>query len=220
MDNDELISKPKPHLYGMFSKPSRQFELLKNNPLIWLPLIIVTFIYIIASTVRAYTVKIDDIMMLPGMTEAEGEMVLATAKAFIVISGFITPVLSILFITILLFFIIKIMKKNATFLQLFSMNIYISLIGAVGLLINSLLNTTIDERSYALTSLAGILNSNSGLLGAVELFSIWEYILTAIGLNKIGQFSKRTSIVIVIILFLIRIGFVIAGEAASTLLHL
>lgn len=208
MENEEIRINSTPYLHKMFGNPSKQFELITQNPRIWLPLSIITFIYIIATTIKALSIRLED-LLLPGMTIEEGEIVLATAKAFIAISGFFTPVFSILFSSFVLFLIIKVFKKSTTFKQLFSMNTYIAIIGAIGLLVNNLLSFVIDGNNsgYITTSLAGMFNIQSSILGSIELFSIWEYILTAIGLQKIGKLSKSVSITIVIVFFLLRIGF-------------
>ena len=53
------------------------------------------------------------------------------------------------------------------------------------------------------------------LLGTFELFSIWQLILTAMGLHRVGQLSKTVSVIIVIIFFLIGLGFAAIGSLFS-----
>ena len=106
----------------------------------------------------------------------------------------------------------KIAKKDTTFKQLFSMNTFIMVIGAVGLIFNNLIVAAIDGNAgIFITSLAGLLNSDSAILGSFELFSIWQLILTAMGLHRVGQLSKTVSVIIVIIFFLIGLGFAAIG---------
>ena len=211
-----MNDKQKPSLLKMFWRPKEQFVKIRSNPIIATPLIVVTVIYIIASMVKALFIRAED-LMLPGMTVQEADMVAATAKAFTAMSGFISPVFTILFMTMIYFIILKIARKNTTFKQLFSMNTYIFVVQAVGLLINSLLMMVIDSSSgSAITSLA-LFNRDWSLLNAIELFTIWKFVLTAIGFHLVGQLSKSTSIILVIVLFIIQSSTTLLGIGALSL---
>ena len=211
-----MNDKQKPSLLKMFWRPKEQFVKIRSNPIMATPLIIVTVIYIMASMVKALFIRTED-LMLPGMTAQEADMVAATAKAFTAMSGFISPVFTILFMTIIYFIILKIARKNTTFKQLFSMNTYIFVVQAVGLLINSLLMMVIDSSSgSAITSLA-LFNRDWSLLHAIELFTIWKFVLTAIGFHLVGQLSKSTSIILVIVLFIIQSSTTLLGIGALSL---
>ena len=211
-----MNDKQKPSLLKMFWRPKEQFVKIRSNPIIATPLIIVTVIYIMASMVKALFIRAED-LMLPGMTVQEADMVAATAKAFTAMSGFISPVFTILFMTLIYFIILKIARKNTTFKQLFSMNTYIFVVQAVGLLVNSLLMMVIDSSSgSAITSLA-LFNRDWSLLNAIELFTIWKFVLTAIGFHLVGQLSKSTSIILVIVLFIIQSSTTLLGIGALSL---
>ena len=211
-----INDKQKPSLLKMFWRPKEQFVKIRSNPIIATPLIIVTVIYIIASMVKALLIRAED-LMLPGMTVQEADMVAATAKAFTAMSGFISPVFTILFMTVIYFIILKIARKNMTFKQLFSMNTYIFVVQAVGLLVNSLLMMVIDSSSgSAITSLA-LFNRDWSLLNAIELFTIWKFVLTAIGFHLVGQLSKSTSIILVIVLFILQSSTTLLGIGALSL---
>ena len=211
-----MNDKQKPSLLKMFWRPKEQFVKIRSNPIIATPLIIVTVIYIMASMVKALLIRAED-LMLPGMTVQEADMVAATAKAFTAMSGFISPVFTILFMTLIYFIILKIARKNTTFKQLFSMNTYIFVVQAVGLLVNSLLMMVIDSSSgSAITSLA-LFNRDWSLLNAIELFTIWKFVLTAIGFHLVGQLSKSTSIILVIVLFIIQSSTTLLGIGALSL---
>ena len=211
-----MNDKQKPSLLKMFWRPKEQFVKIRSNPIIATPLIIVTVIYIMASMVKALLIRAED-LMLPGMTAQEADMVAATAKAFTAMSGFISPVFTILFMTVIYFIILKIARKNTTFKQLFSMNTYIFVVQAVGLLINSLLMMVIDSSSgSAITSLA-LFNRDWSMLNAIELFTIWKFVLTAIGFHLVGQLSKSTSIILVIVLFIIQSSTTLLGIGALSL---
>ena len=211
-----MNDKQKPSLLKMFWRPKEQFVKIRSNPIIATPLIVVTVIYIIASMVKALFIRAED-LMLPGMTAQEADMVAATAKAFTAMSGFISPVFTILLMTVIYFIILKIARKNTTFKQLFSMNTYIFVVQAVGLFINSLLMMVIDSSSgSAITSLA-LFNRDWSMLNAIELFTIWKFVLTAIGFHLVGQLSKSTSIILVIVLFILQSSMTLLGIGALSL---
>ncbi|MCQ6276200.1 YIP1 family protein [Bacillus sp. V3B] len=218
MEKEVLDKNPNPSLLGMFWSPGEQFERIRQKPLIWIPLMIVTILYIVAYTILAMSLKAED-LMLPGMTLAEAEMVVAISKVTTAVSGFFAPILTILISSIIYLIIVKIAKKDTTFKQLFSMNTYIIMIGAVGILLNYLIIAATGESrtGTTFTSLAGLFNSQSSVLGTFELFSIWQSILTAIGLHKVGQLSKATSIIIVILFFLFSLGIAALGSVLSGL---
>lgn len=218
MEKQVLDKNLKPSLFGMFWSPREQFEKIRQNPRIWIPLMMVTILYIVAYTVLAMSLKAED-LMLPGMTLAEAEMVVAISKATTVVSGFFIPVFTILISSVIYLIIVKIAKKDTTFKQLFSMNTHIMIIGAVGILLNYLIIVMIGGSSAeaVLTSLAGLFNSKSTVLEMFELFSIWQFILTAIGLYKVGQLSKTASVIIVIIFFLFSLSMAILGSVFSGL---
>ena len=213
---EAMNDKHKPSLLKMFWRPKEQFVKIRSNPIIATPLIVVTVIYIVASMVKALFIRAED-LMLPGMSVQEADMVAATAKAFTAMAGFISPVFTILFMTVIYFIILKIARKNTTFKQLFSMNTYIFVVQAVGLLVNSLLMMVIDSSSgSAITSLA-LFNRDWSMLNAIELFTVWKFVLTAIGFHLVGQLSKSISIILVIVLFIIQSSTTLLGIGALSL---
>ena len=166
----------------------------------------VTILYVLASTLKAFSIRIEDIR-LSGMSLQEAEMVVANVKAFTAISGFFTPIFLITVMTVIYFILLKLAKKQVSFKEIFSMNSYLFVIEAVGVLINSLLWLVIDHSVSGsfITSLGAILNSEFPPFYSIELFSIWHYIVLAIGFQAVGQLSKKVSVIWVILLFIIEI---------------
>ena len=63
----------------MFWSPGEQLNRIRQNPIIWIPLLIVTILYLIGSTIMAVTMKVED-FMVPEMTTQEAEMFVAIGK--------------------------------------------------------------------------------------------------------------------------------------------
>ena len=120
-------------------------------------MLIVTILYLIGSTITAVTMKVED-FMLPEMSTQEAEMFAAIGKTTAAVTGFLLPIITILISTVIYLIIVKIAKKDTTFKQLFSTNTFIMVIGAVGLILNSLIIAAIDGKAgIFITSLAGLL---------------------------------------------------------------
>lgn len=207
------MEQKKPSLLGMFWSPGEQFDRIRQNPRIWGALGIITIVYVIASVMLAMSMTAED-LMVPGITQEDAELILGFTKITTAVSGIVAPIIGVLISTVIYLIIVKIAKKETTFKELFSMNTYIMVIGAAGLLLNNLLQMVIGGNpGVYVTSLAGLLNSDSLVLATFEVFSIWQLVLTAIGLHKVGRLSKGASWTIAIIFFIISLGFALIGAA-------
>jgi hypothetical protein len=215
MENQtEIITKElKPSLIGMFTSPSEQFERIKQTPKIWVPLLIVSILYAIGMTLMALSLDAATLIE-QGVPEDQVDLALAFTKVTVAITGIITPIIGVLISSAIHLIITKIASSPVTFKQLFSMNTYIMVIGAAGVILNTAIRYAIGGNpEIYVTSLAGLLNQDkSGILGSFEVFAIWSVIVTAIGLHKTGQLSKGLAWTIAIVFFLIGIGFALIGS--------
>lgn len=210
----EKKNTDKPSLLGMFWKPNEQFEKIRQEPKIWGVLFIITIVYGIASSLSAMTIKAED-LVVPGTLSLENaELVLPLTKFTTAIGGLFAPIFGVLISTVIHFIIVKIASKNTTFKQLFSMNTYILVIGAAGILLNNLIQYLVGQSSdISFTSIGGVLGSDSPVLATFEVFSIWQLILVAFGLHKVGQLSKGAAWTISIVFFLLGLGMSFLAEA-------
>ena len=215
MENQtEIITKEqKPSLLGMFTSPGEQFERIKQSPKIWVPLLIVSILYAIGMTLLALSMNASTFIE-QGIPEDQVDLVLGITKVTVAITGILTPIIGVLISSAIHLIITKIASSAVTFKQLFSMNTYISIIGAAGIILNTAIRYSIGGNpEIYVTSLAGLLNQEKvGVLGSFEVFAIWTMIVTAIGLHKTGQLSKGLAWTIAIVFFLIGIGFTLMGS--------
>ncbi|MBO0960446.1 YIP1 family protein [Neobacillus sp. MM2021_6] len=212
LEKEMHVKKENPSLVGMFTSPGLQFERIKGNPKIWVPLILISIIYVIGMTLMALSMDVEALID-SGVPEDQAEIVLAITKVTIAVTGIFAPIFGVLISSVIQLIIAKIANATVTFKQLFSMNTYIMIIGAIGLLVNMAIRFGIGGNpEIYLTSLAGLLNSEkAGVLGSFEVFGIWGVILTALGLHKTAQFSKGLAWTIAIVFFLLQIGFGLIG---------
>ncbi|MEH7436477.1 Yip1 family protein [Neobacillus drentensis] len=212
LQNEVKVQKEKPSLFGMFTNPVQQFERIKENPKIWVPLIIVSIIYAIGTIFMALSMEASTLID-QGVPEDQVDLILTFTKVSVAVTGILSPIFGVLISSAIQLAIAKIASSPVTFKQLFSMNTFIMIIGATGLVLNMVIRYTIGGNfEVYITSLAGLLNQDkAGFLGSIEVFGIWTLILTALGLHKTGQFSKGLAWTIAIIFFLIGIGFGLIG---------
>ncbi|MDQ0273536.1 YIP1 family protein [Cytobacillus purgationiresistens] len=216
MEN-EISSKPaKPSLLGMIWSPTEQFDRIKQNPKIWVPLLLVSLLFSFGMILMAFTMDAS-FFELGDLSEEETLLVLGFARITMAITGIITPIITVLISSAIYLLICKIASSDVTFRQLFSMNTYILIIGALGLVINSGFAALIGGNSDVfITSLAGLLNAGpSSILNHIEVFSIWQTILIAIGLNRVAGLSKTVAWIIAIVFFLVGIGLALLSALAA-----
>jgi hypothetical protein len=202
----DLGPKPKPSLLGMLWSPVEQFEKIRQRPTIWIAMLLVTVLTAIGTLLMMMGMDMSSVIG-DGMSAEELALVEMFTKVTGAITGLFIPIFSVLISSAIVLAIAKIANKDVTFKQLFSMNTYIYFIPALGVLINGLIRMFIGGNAEILvTSVAGFINSDSSLLGAIELFSIWHLLLFGMGLNKVARLSKGASWTITIIFFLFQIG--------------
>ncbi|CAH2713437.1 Membrane protein YknW [Neobacillus rhizosphaerae] len=203
--------KQSPKLLGMFTSPSEQFERIKQNPKIWVPLIIISILYAIGMTLMALSMDAEALIG-EGIPEDQAEIILVVTKVTMMVMGIFSPIIGILISSAIQLVIAKIANSPVSFKQLFSMNTYIMIIGAVGLILNMAVSYAIGgSPEIYTTSLGGLLNQKTIVYNSIEVFKLWGVVLTAIGLHKTGRFSKGLAWTIAIAFFLISIGFGLLG---------
>ena|SRR5699024_1634714 len=200
----------KPSLIGIITSPVQQLERIKDKSLVWSPLIMVIIIVIIGSVLQGLGAE------MPGMEEdISGTPFIFILGAFTVALAIVGTLIGVLIVSAIHMLIAKIALLTISFKQLFSMNIYIAIITALGIHINGIVAAVIGtENPEALfTSVGSFVNAPgdvgmlSGLWDSIEIFAIWAYIVTAFGLQIVAGFSKKLAWSIVLAFFFITILF-------------
>lgn len=196
-DESKIIEKPS--LFGMIFSPTEQFQRIKAKPLIWGAMGIISILFAIGSYFLSMGVDLSEFENIPGM-----EVVTQITSA---ITGLLTPIFSVLLISFIHWIIIKIARSETTFKQLFSMNTYILFISALSILLNGILTPLLDGDGVTMfTSLASVIDAEGATLAlfqSLEVFAIWNLILSAIGLHVVGNLSKRAAWIVTITIFVI-----------------
>lgn len=204
----------KPSLFGMIFSPTEQFHRIKEKPLIWGAMGIVSILTAIGTYFMAMGVDMSEFENLPGME--------VFTQVTYGITGLFTPIFSVLITSFIHWIIVKIARSETTFKQLFSMNTYIMLIYALGTLLNGILTPLLDgDGKTMFTSLASIIDAEGAVLGlfqSLEVFAIWgSVILTAFGLHIVGNLSKRAAWIVSITIYVISTLLLMIGTALGTM---
>jgi hypothetical protein len=84
-----------PKLLGMFTSPGLQFQRIKQSPKIWVPLIIISFLYVIGMSFMALSLDADTLIE-QGVPKDQIDLVLTITKVTVMVTGIITPIFGVL----------------------------------------------------------------------------------------------------------------------------
>jgi len=224
-ENEENeVNVEKPSLLGMITDPITQFERIRMNPKVLVPFIIVTVLTAIGMLFMMSQIDlIGDDPYFNSMGEEELMYMTIFTQITFVITGLLTPAISILISTVVYLIIAKIVKSAVSFKQLFSMATFIYIISVLSIFINALAFLAISnpDPNLLLTSLNSLVEAEGALgafLGSIEIFTVWGMILSAIGLQIVAKFSKGLSWGIVIGIFVIMTSFSMVSIVVTDML--
>ncbi|MFC4077341.1 YIP1 family protein [Salinithrix halophila] len=200
-----VTAVPKPSLLGVLTDPTTQFQRIAKRPVFGKALFIILVLSMIFSGISIYITvpnPIGVLAVIPG-----------------VLIGF--P-LTLLLTALLQWLFLLLLAGEASYRQVFSFNVYLSVVAllaaavqAVALIIMGA--PTDPEAPARVTSLVSLFPTESqamrALLGKFEVFSIWQWILTGMGLSIVGNVSRAKGWAVAIVLFVLGVAYA-AGMGA------
>lgn len=210
----EEVKNHKPAIIGIITNPVQQFERIKERPTIWGAMLVTIILTALGGWLTAMSTEIPEIEGIGDIGFMGTNVGVAITSVFLSI---ITVLITVLITSAIYMLIAKIVQSTVRFKQLFSMSTYISVITALGVTLNGIVVTLIGGNPEAMaTSLGSIIEvkgAMAGLWNSIEIFSIWSFILTALGLQIVAGFSKKLAWTLVIVFFVISVGFAMIGSA-------
>ncbi|GGA37574.1 membrane protein YknW [Kroppenstedtia guangzhouensis] len=221
----------KPSLLGVLFSPTEQFERIREKPRFGMALTILMVLSVIILSLTGLALVENPIYMEKAGVEEAGlppEAFTAITIGSMLFGGVIgTPVL-LLLRSLFHWLFMMLFRGEASFKQLFSLNTHLYLLPVLSSLIYMVYlwvtggggtdPETLPTSLSAFVSAEGFLK---GLLGGIEIFAIWELILTASGLSIVGRLSKGKGWAIALIIFgvtlLMMAGFTALGEMADSM---
>ncbi|ADC49239.1 hypothetical protein BpOF4_05885 [Alkalihalophilus pseudofirmus OF4] len=214
----ELPKGEKPSIFKFITEPQEQFRRMRENPKVLVPLLIVTAVYALWAALFSF---LADFQLMMGDLSAEDMAMIEGAETAIRVSTFVTsllmPVIGGVIGAFIMWIVVKLTAGDATFKQLFSLNVFIMFIGGIGLVLNSILTLALNlnpaQMITGLTVFFDPYDPMYSLVSLFEVFSIWSIILMAMGLRIVASMKPVTAWVVTLIITVgaALIGFLAAG---------
>ncbi|MED0969766.1 Yip1 family protein [Bacillus paramycoides] len=200
----------KPSLFGMITSPGVQFERMKTSNAVWGAFLILVLLggliggfaaYVYSLTPEAIKINKELGVTIPAaMTYGMGFGVGAFGMAF-------SFLLSAVVYKVLMMF----MSNDTSYKKLLAITVYSSIISLLGVLINTILAFILGGSAQEMyTGLGPVFASSSGVVKGIvskfEVFTIWGYVVTWLGLQITAGLSKKQATIITIVFFVLTLG--------------
>jgi hypothetical protein len=224
--NDQQNLNAIQRIFGVFFSPKNTFEDIDRKPT-WVVPVAVILAIVVAFTIITMPItmpeqmdKQREKMLERGMDDDQIDQIMTSqekiSKFMGPVGAGITTIIVLLIFTLILWFVGNIvMGGKTTFKNMFSVYIHSSLIGMLGLLLS--LPLIIQKQTANVHfSLALLLPEEQSktilynVLKAFGIFSIWQYVVLAIGFAVIYKFSMKKAGIAMVVLFLIYVMFSVA----------
>ncbi len=201
----------KPSLLGMITSPGLQFERMKTSNAVWGAFWILVLLGGVAGGLASYVYSLTPeaikmnkdlgISVTPVMSFGTGVVFGAIGMAIgFFISAAVYKVLMML------------MSNDTSYKKLLTITVYSSIISLLGLLINTVLALVLGGSGQEMyTGLGPIFASSGGVVqgiaSSIEVFTIWGFVITWLGLQITAGLSKKKATILMVVFFILTIGF-------------
>lgn len=217
-------------IMGVFFSPTKTFQAIDEKPNFLVPLILIILISIVIAYVIMPTImpaqmeKQREKLAERGMSDEDIERAMATGEKvgsiFGIVGAGISPIIMLLIAAGILMFICSVILGGSTsFMKVFSIMSYSWLISLLGGLVKIplIIKQKTPDIHFSPATFLPEEQAKSffyNLLKSFDIFSIWQYIVLAIGVAIIYKFSNQKAGIAVGILFLI---FALFGATMASL---
>ncbi|AGK55970.1 Yip1 family protein [Bacillus sp. 1NLA3E] len=202
------INKEKPSLFGIITSPTIQFERMKEEASIGLPLVIMILLMGITGSLVSY-LSLDNPILNDADLMSDMKIPVALSMGMGAIGGMFGGVIMFFIAAALYKFCMVIMSNDTSYKRLLAVVIYSSIITSLGVLVNTLIALSLGGYEVSYTSMAPLFEDNK-MLNAIaqsfDIFKIWYYAVLGIGLHIVTGISKNKAVTLVVIVFLIGVG--------------
>ncbi|MFV5172314.1 Yip1 family protein [Bacillus cereus] len=208
--NTQKVGGEKPSLFGMITSPGVQFERMKTSNAVWGAFWLLVLLggliggfaaYVYSLTPEAIKLNKElGVTVSAGMTYGMGFGVGALGMGF-------SFLLSAVVYKVLMVF----MSNDTSYKKLLAITVYSSVISLIGVLINIILAYILGGSGQEMyTGLGPIFASSSGVVKGIvskfEVFTIWGYVVTWLGLQITAGLTKKQATIITIVFFVLTLG--------------
>ncbi|MGT8956504.1 Yip1 family protein [Bacillus cereus] len=208
--NTQDVGAKKPSLLGMITSPSEQFERMKTSNAVWGAFWLLVLIAGLVGGFAAYVYS-----LTPEAIKLNKELGVTVSAAMTYGMGFGIIAISMAFVFLLSAVVYKVLmvfiSNDTSFKKLLAITVYSSVISLLGLLINTILAYILGGSGQEMyTGLEPIFASSSGVVKGIvskfEVFTIWGYAVTWLGLQITAGLTKKQATIITIVFFVLTLG--------------
>ncbi|KAA0747773.1 DUF1282 domain-containing protein [Bacillus sp. AY3-1] len=209
--NTQDVGSKKPSLLGMITSPGEQFERMKTNNAVWGAFWILSLLSGITGGISTYVYS-----LTPESIKLNQELGVNVTPVMTFGAGFVFGVLGMIigfFISAAVYKVLMMLMSNDTsYKKLLTITVYSSIISLLGVLINAVLALILGGSGKEFyTGLGPIFASSGGavkgIANSIEVFTIWGFVITWLGLQITAGLSKKKATILMVIFFILTIGF-------------
>ncbi|PGK34774.1 hypothetical protein CN907_21605 [Bacillus anthracis] len=209
--NTQDVGGKKPSLLGMITSPGEQFERMKNSNAVWGAFWILSLLSGITGGISTYVYS-----LTPESIKLNQELGVNVTPVMTFGAGFVFGVIGMIigfFISAAVYKVLMMLMSNDTsYKKLLTITVYSNIISLLGLLINTILALILGGSGKEFyTGLGPIFASSSGavkgIANSIEVFTIWGFVITWLGLQITAGLSKKKATILMVIFFILTIGF-------------
>ncbi|MDV6038563.1 Yip1 family protein [Bacillus sp. SM-B1] len=214
--NTQKAGGEKPSLFGMIASPGLQFERMKRTEKVWGMFFVVALLQGLVGGLNSY-ITYTSPEMIEMQKKLGGEFAKQGSLVSDVISGTIWGIVGVMIATLVIAAIYKVFMmfygNDTSYKKIVMIIVYADIIVIIGGLINGVIALILGAGPTAYTSLGPLFDQGSlayGIGNTVELFYLWNLVLIWLGLQVTAGLSKVKAAIPIIVLFIIKAGFLAA----------
>ncbi|MHA4117089.1 Yip1 family protein [Bacillus cereus] len=214
--NTQKVGGEKPSLFGMITSPGLQFERMKTTEKVWGMFFLVALLQGLVGGLNSYVMYTSP-EMIEMQKKLGGEFAKQGSLVSEVISGTIWGIVGVMIATLVIAAIYKVFMmfygNDTSYKKIVMIIVYADIVVIIGGLINGVIALILGAGPTAYTSLGPLFDQGSlayGIGNTIELFYLWNIILIWLGLQITAGVSKVKAAIPIIILFIIKAGFLAA----------
>lgn len=211
--NTQKAGGEKPSLFGMITSPGLQFERMKTTEKVWGMFFIVAILQGLVGGLNSY-ITYTSPEMIEMQKKLGGEFANKDSLVSDVISGTIWGIVGVMIATLVVAAIYKVFMmfygNDTSYKKIVMIIVYADIIVIIGGLINGVIALILGAGPTAYTSLGPLFDQGSlayGIGNTIELFYLWNLVLIWLGLQVTAGLSKVKAAIPIIVLFIIKAGF-------------
>ncbi|AJH81132.1 Yip1 family protein [Bacillus cereus] len=214
--NTQKAGGEKPSLFGMITSPGLQFERMKTTEKVWGMFFIVALLQGLVGGLNSY-ITYTSPEMIEMQKKLGGEFANQGSLVSDVISSTIWGIVGVMIATLVVAAIYKVFMmfygNDTSYKKIVMIIVYADIIVVIGGLINGVIALILGAGPTAYTSLGPLFDQGSlayGIGNTIELFYLWNLVLIWLGLQVTAGLSKVKAAIPIIVLFIIKAGFLAA----------